>query len=93
MNVRLLITQTHEGYKVCVLAPESPSRSWFKVYESKAHCLTELAYVEIASPGEIAEALNTDLDGNIAMLVLHSDVEPSVLRAAGFTEQILEYVN
>ncbi|MBB5059900.1 hypothetical protein HDF16_004629 [Granulicella aggregans] len=40
---RLLITQTGEGYGVCVLAPESPSRRWIKVYESKAHCLTELA--------------------------------------------------
>lgn len=93
MNVRLLISESQEGYKVCVLAPELPSRSWIKEYETKADCLTELAYVEIAPPGEIAEALNTDLEDSIAMLVLESDVDPAVLRAAGFTEKVLEYVN
>lgn len=93
MNLRLLISQTHEGYRVCALTPKSPSRSWTKVYESKAQCLTELAYVEIAPLSEIAETLATNLDGNIAMLVLETDVDVAVLRAAGFVEKALEYVN
>jgi hypothetical protein len=93
MEARLFISQTLDGYRVMVLVPGPPCRSWNKVYESKAHCLTEIAYVELAPPGEVAEAMETELGGEIAAIMIRSDVEPMVLRAAGFVEDVKEYVN
>ena len=93
MDARLFISQTLTGYRVMVLVPGPPCRSWNKVYDSKAHCLTELAYVELAPQGEVAEAMEMELSGEIAAIVMRSDVDPAVLRAAGFVEEHPEYVN
>lgn len=93
MDARLLISQTLTGCRVMVLIPGPPCRSWNKTYDSKDRCLTELAYVELAPPSEVAEALEMDLGGEVAAIVMRSNVDPAVLRAAGFVEDVPEYVN
>ncbi len=93
MDVRVLITQILERYRVRVFAPGPPCRIWVKDYDSKAHCLAELAYVGLATPSEIDDALQAGINTSIAALAIRAHVEPSVLNATGFVEQVNSYVN
>lgn len=93
MEVRLLISQTLHGCRASVLEWGPPWKSWVKFYDSKAHCLTELAYTELAPANEVAEALDTEFDETTGILLLHSNIDPAILRAAGFVEMAKTYVN
>jgi len=93
MDVRVLISQSLEGFRVCVLAPGPPCRSWLKVYDSKEESFDELEDFELAPPDEIAEARESDFDKRFAMMVIRSEVEPAALDEAGFIEQVKATVN
>lgn len=87
MDVRVLIVLADAGYRVRVLAPDPPVRSWLKIYESKPLCMTELRCLNLITPSEAEEALDDDFDNTGAMLVFQTDTNVEVLRAADFVEQ------
>lgn len=93
MNVRVLIVLADEGYRVRILAPGPPVRSWLKVYASKLLCMTELRCVKLLTPAESEEALEDDFDSTGGMLVFQANVDIEILRAAGFVEQKKSFVN
>jgi len=93
MDTRLLIVPATEGYRVHVLAPGKPTRSWLKVYRTKSFCICELLCAELISAEESEEALSEDFDCNCSMLVFQKDVPLDVLRAIGFVEQKIYLVN
>lgn len=93
MDARLLITRATEGYRVLVLAPAKPVRSWLKVYQTKSFCICELLCAELINPEESEEALSEDFDSNCTMLVFQKNVPLDVLRAIGFVEQKIDRPN
>jgi hypothetical protein len=86
MDARVLIVRVDEGYKVRVFLPGTPSRSWLKIYYSKAFCMTELKAAEVIMPNEAKDALTEYFDTAGDMLVFQTDVEPNWLKVMGFTE-------
>lgn len=93
MDVRVLIVLADAGYRVRILAPDPPVRSWLKIYNSKPVCMTELRCMNLITPSESAEALDDDFDNTGGMLVFQTNTSIEVLRAGGFIEQKNEYVN
>jgi hypothetical protein len=86
MDARVLIVRVDEGYKVRVFLLETPTRSWLKVYYSKAFCMTELKAAEVIMPAEAKDALTDYFETAGDMLIFQTDVEPNWLRVMGFTE-------
>ena len=62
MDVTLLIVRADDGYRVRVIVPGPPMRSWLKVYESKSLCLAELRYLGFLMPEDALEATANDFD-------------------------------
>jgi hypothetical protein len=87
IDVRVLIIRSFDGYRVRVLAPAPPTRSWLKVYPSKVLCLTELESAKLAATGESNELLNSDFDTKGTMLVIHTKTDSDLLTTLGFVEQ------
>jgi hypothetical protein len=86
MNARVLIVRVDGGYKVSVCLLGTPTRSWLKIYYSKAFCMSELKSPEVIMPAEAKDALTDYFDTAGDMLILQTDVEPNWLRVMGFTE-------
>jgi hypothetical protein len=88
MDVRVIIVSRGDAsYRVSVFVPGIHSCVWTIVYGSKQMCLTELGCVGLLSPIEVAAAHASDLDERDALLVIRTETEPEVLRAAGFVER------
>jgi hypothetical protein len=86
MDATILIVRTNGGYNVRVFLLGTPTRSWLKVYYSKAFCMTELKAAEVIMPAEAKEALTDYFETAGDMLIFQTDVEPTWLKVMGFTE-------
>ena len=78
--------------QVSVLAPKT-IRSWIKKYRYKQICLNEMISVGLLTHSEMAEEHASNLANRDRMFVIHTKIEPEVLRAAQFVEQRKEFVN
>jgi hypothetical protein len=87
IDVRVLIIRSIDGYRVRVLAPGPPARSWLKVYVSKLSCMSELEWARLAATGESNELLQSDFDVRGTMLVIHTKADSDMLTMLGFVEQ------
>ena len=94
MDVRILVMVEDDGrYRMYVTGWASPDQSWWKEYQSDIECLVDLCDVFCVSPSEVAEALTADFDHLEQVLAFGGKVEPTMLRAAGFSERRQEYLN
>ena len=93
MDVRVIIMSHPDGScQVSVLAPNT-TRSWIKKYRYKQFCLNELISVGLLTHSEKAEEEASNLANRDRMFVVHTKIEPEVLRVAGFVEQKKEVVH
>ena len=93
MDVRVIIMSHPAGScQVSVLAPKT-TRSWIKKYRYKQLCLNELISIGLLTHSEKAEEEASNLANRDRMFVMHTKIEPEVLRVAGFVEQKKEVVN
>jgi hypothetical protein len=92
IDVRVLIIPSIGGYRVRVLAPGPPARSWLKVYVSKLSCMSELECARLAA-GESNELLQSDFDVRGTMLVIHTKADSNMLSTLGFVEQNHDHIN
>ena len=94
MDVRVIIaSHPNQTYQVGVLAPDRPCRSWLKLYTSKLLCFAELTCIGLMTELEKTEARSSDFDIHDRILIIHTETEAEILRAAGFEEQRYEYIN
>jgi hypothetical protein len=94
MNVRtLIVAHPDKIYRVCILAPDMPARSWMKSYDSKLTMVAELRSMELMTAREASEALESDFETRDATFVVHARTAPHVLNAAGFEEKKPTFVN
>lgn len=93
IDVRVLIIQPFDGYRVRILAPGPPKRSWLKVYGSKLSCVSELECAKLAATGESNEVLQSDFDISGTMLIIHTKADFDMLRVLGFIEIKQAHIN
>lgn len=84
MDVRVLVTQAVEGFRVSVIAPGPPVESWLQVFPDKILCVIGLEKAGLLSPEDAADTLDDPFDEEYSMLVVHTEADIPTILAAGF---------
>lgn len=74
-------------YTRCELAPAF-ARGWIKTIVPKWGCIHELRSMDLLTPDQPDEALTREFDIEDRMLIIHTEVDPRLLRQAGFSQKL-----
>lgn len=93
MDVRVIIMSHPDGSAQVSVSASKTTLSWIKKYRYKQICLNELISIGLLTHSEGAEEHASNLANKNLMFVVDTQIEPEVLRVAGFVEQKKVIVN
>jgi hypothetical protein len=93
MKVTLLLTLAEEGYRVLVIEPGPPTRTWLRFYPTKRLCMGELHHFDLMTSDEAADAMLGDFDERGGMLVFDTETDDPTLAEAGFESGTTPSIN